>query len=104
MKIGDQSVRGYLAMTLVRAGNSFKIRDDSFNVVPPSPQPKPASNEVRSRETCVLRAPLRRQRARAKGLGFRIHRYKTFSIHNEAAAFFGPIEAIAEPAAGPEAA
>ena len=45
MKIGDQPIRGYFAMTLVREGNSFKIRDDSFNVVPPSPAgPKPANN------------------------------------------------------------
>ena len=32
MKIGDQPVRGYFAMTLVREGDSFKIRDDTFNV------------------------------------------------------------------------
>ena len=36
MKIGDQPVRGYFAMTLVREGNTFKIRDDTFNVVPPA--------------------------------------------------------------------
>ena len=36
MKIGDQPVRGYFAMTLVRDGNSFKIRDDTFNIAPPS--------------------------------------------------------------------
>ena len=42
MKIGDQPVRGYFAMTLVREGNSFKIRDDTFNIAPPAlsgPQP-----------------------------------------------------------------
>ena len=42
MKIGDQSVRGYFAMTLVREGNGFKIRDDTFNIAPPAlagPQP-----------------------------------------------------------------
>ena len=42
MKIGDQAVRGYFAMTLVREGNGFKIRDDTFNIVPPAlagPQP-----------------------------------------------------------------
>jgi uncharacterized protein (TIGR02246 family) len=44
MKIGDQPVRGYFAMTLVREGNSFKIRDDTFNITPPgSPGPLPAS-------------------------------------------------------------
>jgi ketosteroid isomerase-like protein len=36
MKIGDQPVRGYGAMTLVREGNSFKVRDDTFNMVPPA--------------------------------------------------------------------
>jgi hypothetical protein len=39
MKIGDQPVRGYFAMTLVREGNSFKIRDDTFNIALPGPQP-----------------------------------------------------------------
>jgi uncharacterized protein (TIGR02246 family) len=44
MKIGDQPVRGYFAMTLVRNGNSFKIRDDTFNIAPPtSPGLQPAS-------------------------------------------------------------
>lgn len=44
MKIGDQPVRGYFAMTLVREGNSFKIRDDTFNIAPPgSSAPQPAS-------------------------------------------------------------
>ena len=44
MKIGDQPVRGYFAMTLVREGNSFKIRDDTFNIAPPAaPGPQPAS-------------------------------------------------------------
>jgi uncharacterized protein (TIGR02246 family) len=44
MKIGDQPVRGYFAMTLVREGNSFKIRDDTFNIAPPgSPGPQPVS-------------------------------------------------------------
>jgi len=44
MKIGEQPVRGYFAMTLIREGNSFKIRDDTFNIVPPaSPGPQPAS-------------------------------------------------------------
>jgi ketosteroid isomerase-like protein len=44
MKIGDQPVRGYFAMTLVRDGDSFKIRDDTFNVAPPAaPGPQPAS-------------------------------------------------------------
>jgi uncharacterized protein (TIGR02246 family) len=44
MKIGDQPVRGYFAMTLVRDGNNFKIRDDTFNIAPPSsPGPQPAS-------------------------------------------------------------
>jgi uncharacterized protein (TIGR02246 family) len=44
MKIGDQPVRGYFAMTLVREGSSFKIRDDTFNIAPPSAQgPQPAS-------------------------------------------------------------
>jgi uncharacterized protein (TIGR02246 family) len=44
MKIGEQTVRGYFAMTLVREGNGFKIRDDTFNVAPPpSPGPQPAS-------------------------------------------------------------
>jgi uncharacterized protein (TIGR02246 family) len=44
MKIGDQPVRGYFAMTLVRDGNSLKIRDDTFNIAPPnSPGPQPAS-------------------------------------------------------------
>ena len=43
---------------------------------------------------------MRELRARAKALGFRVHKhrdgYKAFSIHNEDAAYFGPIEAIAE--------
>jgi hypothetical protein len=44
MEIGEQPVRGYFAMTLVREGNSFKIRDDTFNIAPPaSPGPQPAS-------------------------------------------------------------
>jgi uncharacterized protein (TIGR02246 family) len=44
MKIGDQPVRGYFAMTLVREGNSYKIRDDTFNIAPPaSPGAQPAS-------------------------------------------------------------
>jgi len=44
LKIGDQPVRGYFAMTLVREGNNFKIRDDTFNIAPPSsPGPQPAS-------------------------------------------------------------
>jgi hypothetical protein len=45
MKIGDQPVHGYFAMTLVREGNTFKIRDDTFNIVPPasSGQQQPAS-------------------------------------------------------------
>jgi len=45
MKIGDQPVRGYFATTLVREGNSFKIRDETFNTAPPaSPAgPQPAS-------------------------------------------------------------
>ena len=44
MKMGDQPVRGHFAMTLVRRGNSFKIRDDTFNIAPPaSPGPQPAS-------------------------------------------------------------
>src|SRR5262245_47962649 len=44
MKIGDQPVRGYFAMTLVRDGNSFKIRDDTFNIAPPAlPGPQPAT-------------------------------------------------------------
>lgn len=43
MKMGDHPVRGYFAMTLVREGNSFKIRDDTFNIVPPrAPAPQPA--------------------------------------------------------------
>ena len=43
MKIGEQPVRGYFAMTLVRDGASFKIRDDTFNIAPPaSPGPQPA--------------------------------------------------------------
>lgn len=37
MKMGDQPVRGYFAMTLVREGNGFKIRDDTFNIAPPNP-------------------------------------------------------------------
>jgi uncharacterized protein (TIGR02246 family) len=42
MKIGDRPIRGYFAMTLVREGNSFKIRDDTFNIAPPaSPEPQP---------------------------------------------------------------
>ncbi len=36
MKMGDQPIRGYFAMTLVREGNSFKIRDDTFNIAPPA--------------------------------------------------------------------
>jgi uncharacterized protein (TIGR02246 family) len=36
MKIGDQPVRGYFAMTLVREGNAVIIRDDTFNIVPPA--------------------------------------------------------------------
>jgi len=36
MKIGDQPVRGYFAMTLVREANTFKIRDETFNIVPPA--------------------------------------------------------------------
>jgi ketosteroid isomerase-like protein len=36
MKIGDQPVRGYFAMTLVREANTFTIRDEMFNVVPPT--------------------------------------------------------------------
>jgi ketosteroid isomerase-like protein len=44
MKMGDQPVRGYFAMTLIREGNSFKIRDDAFNIAPPaSPGLQPAS-------------------------------------------------------------
>lgn len=44
MKMGDQPVRGYFAMTLVRDGNSFRIRDDTFNIAPQgSPGPQPAS-------------------------------------------------------------
>jgi ketosteroid isomerase-like protein len=44
MKIGDQPVRGYFAMTLVREGNTYKIRDDTFNIAPPgSPAQQPAS-------------------------------------------------------------
>lgn len=44
MKMGDQRIRGYFAMTLVREGNRFKIRDDTFNIAPPaSPGPEPAS-------------------------------------------------------------
>lgn len=44
MKIGDQPVRGYFAMTLVREGNSFKIRDETFNIAPPaSPGQQPAT-------------------------------------------------------------
>lgn len=44
MKIGEQPVRGYFAMTLVREGDSFKIRDDIFNIAPPSsPESQPAS-------------------------------------------------------------
>jgi ketosteroid isomerase-like protein len=44
MKIGDQPVHGYFAMTLVREGKSFKIRDDTFNIAPPaSPGPRPGS-------------------------------------------------------------
>jgi ketosteroid isomerase-like protein len=44
MKIGDQPMRGYFAMTLVREGDSFKIRDDAFNIAPPaSAGPQPAS-------------------------------------------------------------
>ena len=35
MKMGDQPVRGYFAMTLVREGDSFRIRDDTFNIAPP---------------------------------------------------------------------
>ena len=43
MKMGDQPVRGYFAMTLVREGSTFKIRDDTFNIAPPaSPGPQPA--------------------------------------------------------------
>jgi uncharacterized protein (TIGR02246 family) len=43
MKTGDQPVRGYFAMTLVREGDSLKIRDDTFNIAPPgSPGPQPA--------------------------------------------------------------
>jgi uncharacterized protein (TIGR02246 family) len=36
MQIGDQPVRGYFAMTLVREANTFKIRDETFNIVPPA--------------------------------------------------------------------
>jgi ketosteroid isomerase-like protein len=44
LKMGDRPFRGYFAMTLVRQGNSFKIRDDTFNLAPPaSPGPQPAS-------------------------------------------------------------
>jgi uncharacterized protein (TIGR02246 family) len=44
MKIGDQQVRGYFSMTLVREGNSFTIRDDTFNIAAPAaPGPQPAS-------------------------------------------------------------
>jgi len=44
MKIGEQPVRGYFAMTLVRDGSTFKIRDDTFNIAPPSsPGPQPTS-------------------------------------------------------------
>ena len=32
----DQPVRGYFGMTLVRDGNTFKIRDETFNVAPPA--------------------------------------------------------------------
>lgn len=43
MKVGEQSLRGYGAMTLVREGSSLKIRDDTFNIAPPaSPAPQPA--------------------------------------------------------------
>jgi uncharacterized protein (TIGR02246 family) len=44
MKIGDQPIRGYFAMTLIREGSSFKIRDDTFNIAPPPlPGPQPAT-------------------------------------------------------------
>jgi len=36
MKIGDQPVHGYFSITLVPQGNEFKIRNDTFNVVPPA--------------------------------------------------------------------
>ena len=45
MKIGEQPVRGYFAMTLVREGNSFKIRDDTFNIAPPSSSGPPPTSK-----------------------------------------------------------
>ena len=36
MMIGDRPVRGYYSATLVREGDKFKIRDETFNVVPPA--------------------------------------------------------------------
>jgi ketosteroid isomerase-like protein len=36
MMIGDRPVRGYFSATLVREGDKFKIREETFNVVPPA--------------------------------------------------------------------
>jgi hypothetical protein len=43
MMIGDRPVRGYFSATLVREADKYKIRDETFNVVPPASGQQPAS-------------------------------------------------------------
>ena len=43
MMIGDRPVRGYFSETVVREGDKYKIRDETFNVVPPASGQQPAS-------------------------------------------------------------
>jgi ketosteroid isomerase-like protein len=43
MMIGDRPVRGYFSETVVREGDKYKIRDETFNVVPPTSGQQPAS-------------------------------------------------------------
>ena len=43
MKIGNQPVHGYFSITLVPEGNKVKIKDDTFNVMPPVSGQQPAS-------------------------------------------------------------
>jgi ketosteroid isomerase-like protein len=43
MMIGDRPVRGYFSATVVREGDKYKIRDETFKVVPPASGQQPAS-------------------------------------------------------------
>ncbi|MBV9529680.1 MAG: nuclear transport factor 2 family protein [Bradyrhizobium sp.] len=36
MMIGDRPVRGYFSETVVREGDKYKIREETFNVAPPA--------------------------------------------------------------------